>query len=111
MLFCHQLLDMVQHRLIFVVIAHSCLLYPSYDGPIGINALLIAAGSSDMSHTSTWTINSGFTQVDRSAWGILFRFAGVSIVDGRMSFTVTPTPSNSSAQTRISETSADFATR
>src|SRR6185436_4544484 len=111
MLLCHQLLDMVQYRLIFAVIAHRYLLSTSYDGPTGMSAPLIAAVSSDMSHTSTCAMDSGFDQVDRSAWGILSRFAGVSIVVGRTPLTLTPAPSNSSARTRINETSADFATR
>ena len=123
---------MIEHRLILCLLAHGMpplnqldsafgleqnsnrvpplLKCPSHDYPTGTKAPLTWPASSDARKSKICAMDSGLTHFDGSAVGMLCRFAGVSIVVGKMPFTVTPVPVSSRASTRINDTRAAFDT-
>jgi len=56
----------------------------------------------------TRAMSSGLGQVEKSALGIAFRFAGVSMMLGKIEFTRTPVPLRSAARESISAKAAAF---
>jgi hypothetical protein len=54
----------------------------------------------------TWAMSSGFGHEAKSAFGIACRFAGVSMMLGRMELTLTPVPFVSAASESMSATAA-----
>src|SRR5215831_17860375 len=76
----------------------------------GIRVPLIWSASSDDRKIKSLATDSGLTHMVGSASGMLARLAGVSMVEGRTPFVVTPVPATSRESARINATRPDLET-